>query len=65
MTAFYSVIIAVSYDNITLLRDSVIVSIFLISEALESVETGLSHLKQLSEHILNFVLFCFVFFFLS
>ena len=47
MTAFYSAIIAVSYGNIALLlRDNVKVSIFLISEALESVETGLSHLKR-------------------
>ena len=46
MTAFYSAIITVSYANITLsLRDRVKVSIFQISEALESVEPGLSHLK--------------------
>ena len=50
MTACYSATIAVSYGNTTLLpRDSVKVSIFLISEALESVETGLSHLKLISD----------------
>lgn len=46
MTAFYSAKISVSYGNITLLlHDSVKVAIFVISEALESVETGLSHLN--------------------
>ena len=62
MTACHSVIIAVSYGNTTLLpRDSVKVSIFLISEALESVETGLTHLKDVRAKIFLSIEFFYIF----